>query len=224
MVDHLNKKQIRSFVRREGRITHGQQHALESFWPRFGIEFNHQAINFNAAFERTAPCVLEIGFGNGATLAQAAADNQDLNFLGIEVHKPGIGHLLQLLDKHALTNVRIICHDAVEVLQNAPATGFFRQISVFFPDPWPKKRHHKRRLIQPDFAALLASLLEENGVLHVATDWADYAGHITNVMASQALLQRAPLHAALPRPTTRFEVKGKNRGHAVFDLVYIKPA
>ena len=224
MVNFSNKRQIHSFVRREGRITPGQRRALEVLWPRYGINFHDQVVDLNAVFERAAPCVLEIGFGNGEALAQTATANPHLNFLGIEVHRPGVGHLLQLLDKNASSNVRVICHDAVEFLQTSavPGSFHFRQISVFFPDPWPKKRHHKRRLIQHDVVGLLTTLLEDGGILHIATDWEDYAAHITGLIVHQCSLHEAPLSSALPRPGTRFETKGRNKGHRVLDLVYQK--
>jgi tRNA (guanine-N7-)-methyltransferase len=218
----LLKKHIRSFVKREGRLTAGQLRALEQLWPHYGIDLNKQSVDLAAAFDREAPCVLEIGFGNGETLAQMAVEHPELNFLGIEVHRPGVGHLLQLIDKQQLTNVRVVCHDAVELLHALTRETRFQQVSIFFPDPWPKKRHHKRRLIQPDFVALLATILDSKGILHIATDWSDYADHIREVMNTQAVFKHIALDAALLRPATKFEQRGLGKGHVIADLVYQK--
>lgn len=216
------KRQIRSFVRREGRITRGQQQALDVLWPLYGIELNDRPLDLNNVFAQQGPCVLEIGFGNGETLAQMAVENPALNFLGLEVHRPGIGHLLHLIAAGQLTNIRIINADAVQVIETFLSGCRFVQISIFFPDPWPKKRHHKRRIIQSGFITLLAPSLSENGILHITTDWEDYAGHIDQLMRQQPGFKPATADEALPRPVTKFEQRGLSRGHAVYDLVYRK--
>ncbi len=216
------RRHIRSFVRRDGRVTRGQQHALDTLWPLYGIEFKGKAIDLNTIFDHSSPYVLEIGFGNGESLAEMASKHPDLNFLGIEVHKPGVGHLLRLLKEDEIGNVRIVSHDAVELLQTALPTAGFQQISVFFPDPWPKKRHHKRRLINPEFAGLALDKLSSDGVLHYATDSDNYAEHIAAVMKAQSRFKVSNIAAALPRPTTKFERRGIAKGHTVHDLVYQK--
>jgi tRNA (guanine-N7-)-methyltransferase len=217
-----NKRQIYSFVRRDNRLTRGQQLALDTLWPVYGIELDDRAIDLDILFNRHAPYVLEIGFGNGESLTQMAVENPGLNFLGIEVHRPGIGHILHLIKEYSLSNLRVARHDVVDALHNALADARFQQISIFFPDPWPKRRHHKRRLIQPEFAGLLLDKLTADGVLHIATDWDDYAEHIREVMQAQSRFKIAELTAALPRPTTKFEKRGLSNGHKIHDLVYQK--
>lgn len=220
VVEFLKHRPIRSYVRREGRLTAGQRRALEVSWPLYGLEFDGQPVDFDAVFNRTAPKVLEIGFGNGESLVTQARENRDIDFVGIEVHRPGVGHLLQLLERDELSNVRIGCRDAVEVLSTSVPDDTFRQISIFFPDPWPKKRHHKRRLLQTQLVELLGSKLQRNGTLHVATDWADYAHFVRETMAATDRFEKADTRRALPRPETRFEQRGRGKGHEVFDLVY----
>mgnify|MGYP006288490317 CR=1 FL=1 len=212
---------VRSYVLREGRLTPGQQRALEALWPRYGIErpADGSAIDFDAAFGRAAPVWLEIGFGNGDALRRVAARHPEVNCVGIEVHRPGIGHLLRELAEEGLDNVRVIRDDAAEVLRDDVGDGALTRVLVFFPDPWPKKRHHKRRLIQPGFAAELARVLAPGGVLHLATDWTDYAVHMRSVLDAQPALVAAP-EAADERPRTRFEARGERKGHAVQDLIY----
>lgn len=219
VVDSIFKKHIRSFVIREGRLTPGQERALTELWPQYGLEPD-SSLDLEQAFERNAPRVLEIGFGNGASLAEMAANNPGHDFLGIEVHRPGVGHLLQLLSKQEISNVRVLCTDAVEVLEQNIPDNSFSQISIFFPDPWPKKRHHKRRLIQTAFVNLLSRKLRDNGVLHAATDWENYADHIKEVLAPIDCFSEAPLNEALPRPDTKYEQRGLRKGHRVNDLVY----
>ncbi|MBL6751501.1 MAG: tRNA (guanosine(46)-N7)-methyltransferase TrmB [Nevskia sp.] len=216
---------IRSFVRREGRITPAQKHALEELWPRYGVEFDgHTPLVPAQMFGRSAPLVVEIGFGSGAHLAAAARGRPDADFLGIEVHRPGVGRLLQDLAAAGLGNVRVICADAVEVLRQGLPAGSVDEIFILFPDPWPKKRHHKRRLIQPGFAALLAQALRAGGRLRLATDWADYAAHMLAVLQAEPRLRNTAAAGFAPRPatrpTTRFEARGLRAGHAVFDLDY----
>jgi tRNA (guanine-N7-)-methyltransferase len=216
---------IRSFVRREGRITPAQTDALERLWPRYGLEPG--ALEPAAVFGRRAPLVVEIGFGAGDHLLASASSRPDHDFLGIEVHRPGVGRVLQQAEKLELSNLRVLCHDAVEVLRDFLPAGAVDEVTIFFPDPWPKKRHHKRRLVQPEFAALLARALRAGGRLRLATDWADYARHMLEVM--QAAPDFANLSAgggAIPRPAdrplTRFESRGLRLGHEVADFEYIR--
>lgn len=217
---------IRSFVRREGRLTVGQQRALELLWPRFGLEFTPEPLDLEALFGRRAPVTLEIGFGNGESLARMAADDPERDFIGVEVHRPGVGHLLQQVEDRGLTNVRVACHDAVEMLNRQVPPGGLDRIQIYFPDPWPKKRHHKRRLVQPDFVDLLATRLREGGILHLATDWEDYARHMLEVMQQAgAFTNQAADGGFSPRPSyrplTKFEQRGQRLGHDVWDLVYV---
>jgi tRNA (guanine-N7-)-methyltransferase len=216
---------VRSFVLREGRLTSGQRRALADWWPHYGLERPPagEAIDWYAAFARSAPLWLEIGFGNGDALRQMAALHPQVNCLGIEVHRPGVGHLLQGLVEDGLTNVRVLRADAAEVLREHVAAATFERVLVLFPDPWPKKRHHKRRLIQPAVAAELARVLVPGGILHLATDWPDYAEHMRAVLEGEPrLIDSADGWAERPayRPRTRFEARGEGKGHPVFDLIY----
>jgi tRNA (guanine-N7-)-methyltransferase len=216
---------IRSYVLRQGRFSRGQQRAYNELLPKFGIPYSARGIDFAAAFGRRAPVVAEVGFGMGETTARIAAENPGTNYLAIEVHVPGVGSLLRQLGDAGLENVRIVQHDAVEVLRDMVAPGSLAAIHVFFPDPWPKKRHHKRRLIQPAFAALAASRLAPGGTLHVATDWQEYAEHVLAVLSTtQGLENTADGFAPRPstRPETKFERRGMNLGHGVWDIVFRK--
>jgi tRNA (guanine-N7-)-methyltransferase len=216
---------IRSFVTRSGRITDAQQRALSELWPRYGLEFAAQPLAVRALFGREAPRTLEIGFGNGENLLALAAAHPERDFLGIEVHRPGVGRLLLGLAKAGLGNVRIVCHDAVEVLERQLPTASFQEILILFPDPWPKKRHHKRRLVQPAFAALAARSLSHGGVLRLATDWEPYALEMLEVLTRTAGLENLSASGGfMPRPAeraaTRFERRGERLGHAVWDLAF----
>jgi tRNA (guanine-N7-)-methyltransferase len=216
---------IRSFVTRAGRITAAQQRALAELWPKFGIEFTAAPLEALAAFGREAPRTLEIGFGNGENLLALAATDPGRDFLGIEVHRPGVGRVLLGLEARALTNVRIICHDAVEVLGAQIAPQWLQEILILFPDPWPKKRHHKRRLIQRPFAEVLASRLIPGGVLRLATDWQPYALQMLETLSAvPALSNLAADGAFVARPAerapTRFERRGERLGHEVWDLAF----
>lgn len=216
---------IRSFVRREGRLTSAQERALDFLWPVYGIEFSDKTVDIAAIFGRSAPITLEIGFGNGASLTQMAAASPEQNFIGIEVHRPGVGNLLQQLEQVHLNNVRIICHDAVEVLEHMIPPGSLDRVQVFFPDPWPKKKHHKRRLIQSGFISLLASRIKPNGIFHLATDWENYAEQMLEVLtASPDFINTAPAGGYLSRPDfrplTKFEQRGQRLGHGVWDLIF----
>ncbi|TVP81815.1 tRNA (guanosine(46)-N7)-methyltransferase TrmB [Thioalkalivibrio sp.] len=220
-----HNRRVRSFVRREGRLTTGQRHALESLWPRYGIAAQGGLIDAAAVFGRVAPITLEIGFGNGESLAAQAEHQPERDFVGIEVHRPGVGHLLVEIQRRGLTNVRIFNEDAVEVLERRIPPASLDAVQVFFPDPWHKKRHHKRRLIQPAFVRMIASRLRPGGLLHLATDWDDYAAHIGSVMADVADLFAPdgpqPLEQRpSQRPATRFERRAEHLGHRVSDFLY----
>jgi len=218
---------IRSFVLRQGRVSNAQRRAVETLLPRFGIAYAPALLDLNAAFGRPAPKILEIGFGMGETTAQIALAHPQNDYLGIEVHTPGVGSLLRLIEAHALANVRIIQHDAVEVLSHMIAPESLSAIHIFFPDPWPKKRHHKRRLIQPPLVRLLSSRLLPGGYLHLATDWEDYALQMLEVLSAEAqLVNSGQGFTARPayRPLTKFETRGLKLGHRVWDLVFRRGA
>ena len=223
MNDPNTRPHIRSFVLRQGRVSNAQRRAVETLLPTFGIAYAPAPLDLDAAFGRPAPKILEIGFGMGETTAQIALAHPHNDYLGIEVHTPGVGSLLRLIEAHALANVHIIQHDAVEVLNHMIAPGSLSAIHVFFPDPWPKKRHHKRRLIQPPLVHLLASRLRPGGYLHLATDWEDYALQILDVLSAEPLLANtAEGFAPRPdhRPLTKFESRGLKLGHRVWDIVF----
>jgi len=214
---------VRSFVLRAGRMGSGQQRALDELGPRYVLPYTPQPPDWAAVFGRDAPRVLEIGFGMGQATAQIAAARPDLDFIGVEVHTPGVGALLREIGERGLGNLRIVQHDAVEVLREMVAPGALAGVHIFFPDPWHKKRHHKRRLIQPDFVALLASRLAPGGWLHCATDWQDYAEQMLQVLgACPDLANTAEGYAPKPelRPLTKFEARGLRLGHGVWDLLF----
>ena len=218
-------RQIKSYVRREGRLTAGQQRALDILWPQYGIDYAEQVLDLDQIFGRKAERVLEIGFGNGDSLWQMAQAHPEKDYLGIEVHRPGVGHLLQLVETSGISNLRVMCHDAVEILKHQIADHSFDRIQLFFPDPWHKKKHHKRRIVQPDFADLVAAKLKTAGIFHLATDWQDYAEHMLQVLnrhprfknlsVSNDYVERPP-----ERPVTKFEKRGQRLGHGVWDLLY----
>jgi len=217
------RRPIRSFVLRQGRISAAQQRARDRLLPRYGIDFGASPIDFDAAFARTAPRILEIGFGMGETTAAIAQAMPERDFLAVDVHGPGVGSLLRRIDEQGLTNVRIVQHDAVEVVARMIPRDALAAIHVFFPDPWPKKRHHKRRLLQAGFVHELALRLQPGGRLHVATDWQDYASAILSTLAAEPLLENtAESYAERPayRPVTKFERRGRGLGHAVWDIVF----
>ena len=217
------RRPIRSYVLRQGRVTHAQQRAYDALLPRFGIPYSPVHLDLDRAFGRRAPRILEIGFGMGETTAQLAAAHPENDYLGIEVHTPGVGGLLKQLAERALANVRVIQHDAVEVLTHMIAPESFDAAHIFFPDPWPKKRHHKRRLIQPPLVALLADRMKPGAYVHVATDWGNYAEQILAVLSAEPLLiNAAAAYAERPgsRPLTKFETRGLKLGHRVWDIVF----
>ena len=208
---------------RQGRVSNAQRRAVDSLLPVFGITYISAPYDFDAAFTRSAPTFLEIGFGMGETTAQIAAEQPQNNYIGVEVHTPGVGGLLRLIEAQHLTNIRIIQHDAVDVVTHMIPAGSLSGVHVFFPDPWPKKRHHKRRLLQPAFVHLLASRLQSGGYLHVATDWEEYAAQILPVLSAEPLLvNSAESFAPRPayRPLTKFESRGLKLGHGVWDIVF----
>jgi tRNA (guanine-N7-)-methyltransferase len=221
--DHFRR--IRSFVRRPGRLTPAQQRALERLLPEHGLPFRTEKLILDDVFGRSAARVLDIGFGDGEALISSAANNPDVDYVGVEVHEPGIGHLLVLLERAKLSNVRVLCQDVVDVIESMLAERSFDVINLFFPDPWPKKRHHKRRLVQDDFVLSVAKLLKPGGLLHIATDWAPYAEHTREVFAQQTLLSAAAEQDVCNnrlafRPPTKFERRGRRLGHEVVDLYY----
>ncbi len=219
----LSKRHIRSFVLRQGRVSVAQQRSLDTLLPRFGIPYTAQPMNLDAVFGRSAPKILEIGFGMGestATIAQAHPEN---DYLALEVHTPGVGSLLKQIEEKGLSNIRIIQHDAVEVLRDMLPDAILDGAHIFFPDPWHKKRHNKRRLIQAPFVAQLARKLKPGGYIHVATDWQEYAEQVLAVLGAEPLLQNtAPDYAPRPayRPLTKFEQRGIRLGHGVWDVVF----
>lgn len=216
---------IRSYVLRQGRFSRGQQRAYEVLLPRFGVAYAPVPLDFRAVFGREAPVVLEVGSGMGETTARIARENPGTDYLAVEVHAPGVGSLLKRMDEESIRNVRVVRHDAVEVLRDMVAPASLAGIHVFFPDPWPKKRHHKRRLVQPEFARLAAERLAPGGHIHVATDWQEYAEHVLQVLTHEKLLENtaenyAPRPAA--RPETKFERRGLRLGHGVWDIVFTR--
>ncbi len=217
-------RRIRSFVRREGRLTPGQQKALKRLWPKYGLSVERE-LRPAAVFGRSAPLTLEVGFGNGASLAAMAANEPESDFIGIEVHRPGVGRLLRQLEQQGLGNVRVFCQDAVEVLEQRIPDASLQRVLLLFPDPWPKKKHHKRRIVQADFVALVARRLKPGGLFHLATDWQAYAEQMLAVMeASEDFINCSGKgqYAERPdyRPVTKFERRGQGLGHAVWDLIY----
>jgi tRNA (guanine-N7-)-methyltransferase len=221
------RRRIRSFVLRAGRVTAGQERALGELWPAYGLDTGESPLDLDVVFGRSAPRCLEIGFGAGEVIGALAEANPHIDYLGIEVHRPGIGRLLLRAEQGRLSNLRVICRDAVEVLEAVLVDGSLDEILVFFPDPWHKKRHHKRRLIESRFIACAAAKLRSGGVLRLATDWQSYAEQmlqVGNACAELQSLSADATYAARPefRPPTRFEKRGARLGHGVWDLAYTK--
>ena len=226
-VTNITRRTIRSFVVRNGRITEGQNRALENHWPSYGLEYSANPTDWSEVFGREAPLWIEIGYGNGIQTAHLAALYPHINFLGIEIHLPGVGHLLQLADEQKLQNLKLIRHDAVEVLAEAVEENSVDQILLFFPDPWPKKKHHKRRIVQKDFVDLVANKLKPGGRFHLATDWEPYAEWMLETLSACPRLQNLSdtgdfVSAPDYRLLTKFENRGIKKGHKVHDLLFEK--
>lgn len=225
MTDSDKRRPIRSYVLRAGRMTPGQQRAFDENWGRWGLAHEDGPLDYDVIFGRPGPRVLEIGFGMGQSLVSMAQAAPSANFIGIEVHRPGVGRLLHSMVDAGVDNIRVYCHDAVEILRDCIPDASLDTIQIFFPDPWHKKRHHKRRLIQPAFAAHLTTKLKPGGTLHLATDWENYAEQMMEVLTATAGLSNAfgeGAFAARPehRPLTKFELRGERLGHGVWDLVF----
>ncbi|HEY0341348.1 MAG TPA: tRNA (guanosine(46)-N7)-methyltransferase TrmB [Steroidobacteraceae bacterium] len=227
MTDTEHPRAIRSFVTRAGRITEAQVRALEVLWPKYGIEFTAGTLDCDTIFGRHAPRTVEIGFGNGENLARTASAHPERDYLGIEVHRPGVGRLLLAAEEAHLTNLRVVCHDAVEVLREQIPQQSLDEVVILFPDPWPKKRHHKRRLVQSGFIELVTDRLRPQGVLRMATDWQPYAEEMLAVLTANPRLRNLAADGTyIPRPTeraaTRFEKRGERLGHDVWDLAFTR--
>ena len=225
----MSHRPIRSYVRREGRITKAQRRALVELWPEYGIEHPQGVLNFSQIYGQDVPNVVEIGFGDGGALLSLAAANPQCNFLGIEVYRPGVGSLLLQLKKYGITNVRIVMDDAAAVLQEHIATESLSKILIFFPDPWPKKRHHKRRLVQRDFVTTAVERLCIGGYLHIATDWEDYAASILSLLTEESRLRNVSATGGFVdrppyRSQTKFERRGIRQGHRVWDIMFKRVA
>jgi len=218
---------VRSYVLRGGRLTAGQERALRELWPRFGIENDDGLLDLDQLFGSNAPVILEIGFGNGEATWQMASAHPEENYIAVEVHQPGVGHLLLKIEEHGIENIRIACADATEFLRNRVPEESLGGVRIYFPDPWPKKRHHKRRIIQPSFVRALASRMRLGAILHLATDWEPYAEHmleviggvegLTNLSASDGFSDKPEW-----RPETKYEKRGERLGHTVKDLLFVK--
>lgn len=218
-------RRIRSFVRREGRLTPGQQRAIDELWPRLGIDQGDTPLDLDALFGRQAPRIVEIGFGNGESLLTMAMANPENDYIGIEVHRPGVGHLLKRIDEEGVTNIRVACADAVELLAQQIPDGALEALYLFFPDPWHKKKHHKRRQVRPEWVELVRQKLRIGGHLHMATDWQAYAEWmVVMVNAAEGLRNTSASGDYVPRPDyrplTKFEQRGQRLGHGVWDLIY----
>jgi len=214
-------RDIRSYVLRQGRTTPSQQKALDELFPRFGIAFAEKFLDFKETFSRTAPVILEIGSGMGETTAEIAQANPMTDYIAVEVHGPGVGSLLKKIQALGLQNLRVIRHDAVAVLEHMIPDGSLAGLHLFFPDPWPKKRHHKRRLVQPPFVALAARKLAPGGHFHAATDWQEYATQMEEVLSSSSLFKKE-VDERKSRPVTKFERRGLGLGHPVRDLLFLR--
>ncbi|MFW2372351.1 MAG: tRNA (guanosine(46)-N7)-methyltransferase TrmB [Gammaproteobacteria bacterium] len=226
-MENKHLRTIRSFVKREGRLTTGQQKAIETQWPLYGIDYTEQFLDLDQVFGRQSPRVLEIGFGNGDSLWQMAQANPELDYLGIEVHRPGVGHLLHLIESSAINNIRVSNHDAVEVLKNQIPDASLDRVQLFFPDPWHKKKHHKRRIVSDDFVAMIADKLKPGGIFHLATDWEHYAEQMLRVLGQCELFDNLSADNSFvekpeQRPLTKFEQRGHRLGHGVWDLLFKK--
>lgn len=220
-------RKVRSFVRREGRLTKGQETALETNWSAMGIDFAKQMLDWKEVYHREAPVILEIGFGMGASLVEMAKNAPEKNFIGIEVHSPGVGACLMGAEEAGLTNLRVMCHDAVEVFDYMIPDGSLDTVQLFFPDPWHKARHHKRRIVQPEFVEMVRKKLKIGGIFHMATDWENYAEHMVEVMnVAPGYRNTATDGDYIPRPEdrplTKFEARGHRLGHGVWDMKFAR--
>lgn len=225
----IHLREVKSFVRRQRRLTQRLEAAMEALWPQYGVKIDDTELDMKTLFGRDAETILEIGFGHGDTLLPMAKANPDKNYLGIEVHEPGVAAVMAGMLEHELTNIRVIQHDAVKILENLIADNTFSRVHIYFPDPWQKKRHHKRRIIQADFVELLCAKLTATGVIHCATDWQNYSEHMMSVLSGNSQLKNtmgemqfannAELHL---RANTKFEMRGVKLGHGVWDLVFAK--
>jgi tRNA (guanine-N7-)-methyltransferase len=227
MIEPPKRRRIRSFVLRSGRMTEAQQRAYDQNWDQWGLEHNDGVLDVNTAFGRDADTVLEIGFGMGQSLVTMAAQSPQTNFVGVEVHRAGVGKLLHGTQEQSLDNIRVYCHDAVEILRDCIAADSLAGVQIFFPDPWHKRRHNKRRLIQPGFIEFLVTRLRPGGTLHVATDWQHYAEQIMAVLSACDQLHNSCStgeYAPRPelRPLTKFEARGERLGHGVWDLIFYR--
>ncbi len=228
-MSHNSHRPIRSFVLRQGRISVAQQRAFDSLWSQWGIDFSAQVVlrqQYPDFFDAHIPLVLEIGFGMGETTVSIAQSLPNTHFLAVDVHRPGVGSLLKRIDESGVKNIRVLRHDAVEVVTHLLVPGSLDGVHLFFPDPWPKKRHHKRRLVQPDFVKQLVDRLKPGGYVHMATDWEEYAQHMLQVLQAEPGLQNtSDTFSVRPayRPLTKFEQRGLRLGHGVWDLIFRKP-
>jgi tRNA (guanine-N7-)-methyltransferase len=213
------KRRIRSFVLRQGRTTPGQQRALDELLPKHGLAYSDIPFSQEAIFGRRAPLVVEIGSGMGETTAEIAKAHPEADFIAVEVHGPGVGSLLNRIEKETLSNIRIVRHDAVEVLERMVPDGALAAVHIFFPDPWPKKRHHKRRLVQPSFVLLMKEKLSGGGIVHLATDWPEYAEQMETVFSGSAFFEKAE-SGLMERPATKFEARGRRLGNPIRDLYF----
>ncbi|TCK06155.1 tRNA (guanosine(46)-N7)-methyltransferase TrmB [Marinobacterium mangrovicola] len=218
-------RQVRSFVVRAGRMTEGQERALKENWPLYGLELSGGMLDFSELFGDDRPVILEIGFGMGDSLIEMARQAPEKGFIGIEVHPPGVGRLLSRVREEGLENIRVFCEDAIEVLAQCIPDGSLAGLQLFFPDPWPKKRHHKRRIVQPEFAQSIRKKLAIGGVFHMATDWENYAEHMMEVMSAAEGYRNAAGDGEFSpqpewRPVTKFQKRGENLGHGVWDLMF----
>lgn len=223
----IKRRTVRSFVRRQGRMTDLQQRALDDLWPKYGLEPGEELLDLDAVFGRSAPRILEIGFGMGDSLADMAEAHPENDYIGIEVHRPGVGRLLSRLDEQASSNVRVFCHDAIEILKKQIADESLDRVLLFFPDPWHKKRHNKRRIVQPEFVEMIRKKLKPGGVFHMATDWQDYAEWMMAIMNQAEGFENmagAGEYSERPdyRSVTKFERRGHRLGHGIWDLLFKK--
>lgn len=225
MANGKTLRKVRSFVRREGRLTKGQEVAMQECWPTMGIDFQEELLDFTMLFGNDNPVTLEIGFGMGASLVEMAKNAPEKNFIGIEVHSPGVGACMMAARDAGITNLRLLCHDAVEVFAKMLPEQSLACVQLFFPDPWHKKRHHKRRIVQDEFAQMLRSKLKIGGIFHMATDWENYAEHMVEVMNvaqgyKNIATQGDYIERPKDRPLTKFEARGHRLGHGVWDMKY----